>query len=92
MDADGSVRDQLPSAYPGSRHSLFLMFGKSEKIVGQVHGEILYAEREWRDTPPLDWPLTRDRWNANETGISIFCVGASNEIPAGGPSEMTYKR
>ena len=71
----------------GQGHSLFLFFSNREKIVRWVDSKHVDDERERRDTPPLDWPLTCDRRDVKETKLPLFWIAVSDEIPAGGRGE-----
>ena len=72
-------------------HSLLLFFSNGEEVVRRVHGENPGAEREWRDTPPLDRLSARDRWETEETESPIFHAAKNDEIPAGGHEKMPLK-
>ena len=78
-------------AFATQGHSLFLFFSNGEEIVRWVRGETSEAEREWRDAPPLNRLLARDRWRSEETESLIFHVAVSEEIPAGGRDEMSFR-
>jgi hypothetical protein len=73
-------------------NSLFLYLGNSEHIVWHVCGKTLDAEREWRESPPLDRLMACRRRDTDKIKDVILPYMGGEDVSAENRDDMRFRQ